>query len=222
MRVRVLAALAGVLALAACGSPAPVTSPAPHSPAASATRQAGPASASPGGTAGSQAAGLPPAPAHTVIVMLENHGYGEVIGSPQAPFLNRLARHGALFTDSRAVTHPSEPNYLALFSGSTQGVTGDGCPQHFTGPNLASELLGAGYTFTGYAEASKVPPEWHGWLHHTFVEPPTVEPFLIKAWEKPHLPNLTGTIHAYRPQGSLARGGERQKATGDYEAWTPK
>ncbi len=76
--------------------------------------------------------------------------------------------------------------------------------------------------YRGYADASKVGAEWHGWLHYTFAEPPTVEPFLIKSWEKDHLPNMTGTIHAYRPQGSLARGGERQKATGDYEAWTPK
>jgi NADH:ubiquinone oxidoreductase subunit len=76
--------------------------------------------------------------------------------------------------------------------------------------------------YRGYAEASKVPPDWHGWLHYTFDEPPTVAPFLLKPWEKDHLPNLTGTIHAYRPQGSLARGGERQKATGDYEAWTPE
>jgi NADH:ubiquinone oxidoreductase subunit len=76
--------------------------------------------------------------------------------------------------------------------------------------------------YQGYADASKVPPEWHGWLHYTFAEPPTVEPFRLKPWEKDHLPNLTGTIHAYRPQGSLARGGERQKATGDYEAWSPK
>jgi len=76
--------------------------------------------------------------------------------------------------------------------------------------------------FNGYAEASKVSPDWHGWLHHTFKEPPTVEPFLVKAWEKEHRPNLSGTIHAYRPKGSLVRGGERQRATGDYEAWTPK
>ena len=75
--------------------------------------------------------------------------------------------------------------------------------------------------YQGYADASKVPPDWHGWLHYTFDEPPTVAPFRLKAWEKDHLPNMTGTIHAYRPQGSLARGGERQKATGDYEAWTP-
>jgi len=76
--------------------------------------------------------------------------------------------------------------------------------------------------YQGYADASKVTAEWHGWLHYTFEEPPTVEPMRIKAWEKDHLPNLTGTIHAYRPAGALSRGGERQKATGDYEAWTPK
>jgi len=76
--------------------------------------------------------------------------------------------------------------------------------------------------FNGYAEASKVSPDWHGWLHHTFVEPPTVEPFRVKSWEKEHRPNLSGTIHAYRPKGSLARGGERQRATGDYEAWKPE
>jgi phosphatidylinositol-3-phosphatase len=84
--------------------------------------------------------------------MLENHNYSQVIGKRSAPYLNELARGGALFTNSRAITHPSQPNYLALFSGSTQGVTGDGCPKRFTGPNLASELLAAGYTFTGYAE----------------------------------------------------------------------
>ena len=76
--------------------------------------------------------------------------------------------------------------------------------------------------FSGYAEASKVPAEWHGWLHYTFDEPPTVQPPLRQAWEKDHRPNLTGTVHAYRPQGSLARGGERQRATGDYIPWTPE
>jgi acid phosphatase len=95
----------------------------------------------------------PGPPVHTLIVMLENHNYSQVIGKGSAPFLNELARGGALFTNSRAITHPSQPNYLALFSGSTQGVTGDGCPKHFTGPNLASELLAAGYTFAGYAES---------------------------------------------------------------------
>jgi NADH:ubiquinone oxidoreductase subunit len=76
--------------------------------------------------------------------------------------------------------------------------------------------------FKGYADASKVPPEWHGWLHHTFDEPPTRQPLLRKPWEKDHLPNLSGTIYAYRPKGAIARGGERQRATGDYEAWKPE
>ena len=77
-------------------------------------------------------------------------------------------------------------------------------------------------TYTGYAEASKVPPEWHGWLRFTFDEPPTIAPLPRRAWEKDHLPNLSGTIHAYKPQGAISRGGERQKATGDYEAWSPE
>ena len=57
--------------------------------------------------------------------------------------------------------------------------------------------------YKGLAEPSLVPPEWHGWLHHTVDEPPTVAPPKVKAWEKEHLPNLTGTPFAYRPPGSL-------------------
>ena len=76
--------------------------------------------------------------------------------------------------------------------------------------------------YKGYAEPSKVPAEWHGWLHHTFAEPPTVEPLKRRAWEKDHRPDLSGTIHAWRPKGSIARTGERPPATGDYEAWTPE
>src|SRR6516164_1589022 len=73
--------------------------------------------------------------------------------------------------------------------------------------------------YNGYAEASKVPAEWHGWLHHTFDEPPTTAPLPRKAWELDHEPNLTGTLWAWRPKGAISRGGERAKATGDYEAW---
>jgi NADH:ubiquinone oxidoreductase subunit len=76
--------------------------------------------------------------------------------------------------------------------------------------------------YNGYADASKVPAEWSGWLHYTFDEPPTRSPLLRRVWEKDHIPNLTGTIHAYKPQGALARGGQRQRATGDYEAWKPE
>lgn len=76
--------------------------------------------------------------------------------------------------------------------------------------------------YNGYAEASKVSPDWHGWLHHTFDEPPTVEPLKRQSWERDYIPNMTGTVHAWRPRGSIARSGERQKATGDYEAWRPE
>jgi len=75
--------------------------------------------------------------------------------------------------------------------------------------------------YNGYAEASKVSPDWHGWLRHTFEEPPTRAPLLRRAWEKDHVPNLTGTIFAWRPKGSIARGGERAGASGDYAAWKP-
>jgi NADH:ubiquinone oxidoreductase subunit len=76
--------------------------------------------------------------------------------------------------------------------------------------------------YNGTVEASRVPPDWHGWLHHTLKEPPTIAPFKAKSWEKQHLPNLTGTSDAYRPEGSLAKSGRRPHATGDYEAWKPE
>jgi len=76
--------------------------------------------------------------------------------------------------------------------------------------------------YNGTVEASRVPPDWHGWLHHTFKDPPTVAPLKTKSWEKEHQPNLSGTAGAYRPEGSLAARGERPAATGDYEAWTPE
>lgn len=93
-----------------------------------------------------------PSPAHVIVVMEENRGYGEIIGSPQAPYINQLALAGASFTDAHAITHPSLPNYLALFSGSTQGVTDDSCPLSFRLPNLQSDLLEAKLTFVGYSE----------------------------------------------------------------------
>ena len=77
-------------------------------------------------------------------------------------------------------------------------------------------------TYRGYAEATKVPAEWHGWLHHTFAEPPTVDPLKVQSWEKPHLPNMTGTPFAYRPAGSILKTGEHAPTTGDYQAWTPE
>jgi NADH:ubiquinone oxidoreductase subunit len=75
--------------------------------------------------------------------------------------------------------------------------------------------------YKGYADASKVPADWHGWLHHTFAEPPTREPLKRRAWERDHQPNLTGTVWAWRPKGSILRDGARPPADGDYEPWIP-
>ncbi|GAB3969631.1 hypothetical protein GCM10029978_041300 [Actinoallomurus acanthiterrae] len=97
------------------------------------------------------AAGLP-RPDHVVVVVMENHSYSEIVGNSSAPYITSLAGQGANFSQSFAVTHPSEPNYLELFSGSTQGVTDDSCPHTFSAANLGSELIGAGLTFTGYSE----------------------------------------------------------------------
>ncbi len=71
------------------------------------------------------------------------------------------------------------------------------------------------------AGASKVPPEWHGWLHYTVDHPPTAEDYQAKPWQKSHVMNMTGTREAYRPQGSILAKGVRPKATGDYKAWKP-
>jgi acid phosphatase len=93
-----------------------------------------------------------PRPAHVVVVVEENHAYDAILGASAAPYINSLAAGGATFTQSFAVTHPSQPNYLALFSGSTQGVTDDGGPHTFAAPNLGGELIQSGRTFAGYSE----------------------------------------------------------------------
>ena len=75
--------------------------------------------------------------------------------------------------------------------------------------------------YNGANDASRVPAEWHGWLHGSFDGVP--ESFLPapRVWETDYVPNATGTSAAYRPQGALERGGKRARATGDYEAWSP-
>ena len=74
--------------------------------------------------------------------------------------------------------------------------------------------------FNGECEASRVSPDWHGWLHFTWNEPPTKAPLAHKAWEKPHQENLTGTLAAYAPPGSIRAGAPVVRA--DYEAWQPE
>ena len=75
--------------------------------------------------------------------------------------------------------------------------------------------------YNGDIDASRVPPEWHAWLHKTVDVPPSEAPPKVQSWEKEHKQNLTGTGGAYFPDGSLSKSGKRAGATGDYEAWTP-
>ncbi len=95
---------------------------------------------------------ITPRISHITVVIMENYDYEQIIGNAAAPYTNQLARANTLFTNSHAVSHPSEPNYLALFSGSTHGVTSDYCPMTFYTQNLGSELLAHGHTFEGYAD----------------------------------------------------------------------
>ena len=93
-----------------------------------------------------------PIPDHIVIVIEENKSFTQIIGNPAAPYINELSKRGTLFTDSYGVTHPSQPNYLALFSGSTHSIVDDACPLALSGMNLASELIKKGRSFISYAE----------------------------------------------------------------------
>jgi acid phosphatase len=94
-----------------------------------------------------------PRPDHIVIVIEENKSYAQIIGNTAAPYINELSKRGALFTQSFAVSHPSQPNYLALFSGSTHGIGSDACPQVLSGDNLASALQDKGLGFVSYSES---------------------------------------------------------------------
>ncbi len=128
-----------------------------------------------------------PQPAHVVIVVEENRG--NILGNKSAPFMTALATHGANMVQSFAETHPSEPNYLSLFAGTTLGVTKDSCPVNGGNtPNLGSELLAAGYTFVGFAEdlpaagspvcsAGKYARKHVPWANFTNVPPANSLPF---------------------------------------------
>ncbi|MEM9781711.1 MAG: NADH:ubiquinone oxidoreductase subunit NDUFA12 [Pseudomonadota bacterium] len=76
--------------------------------------------------------------------------------------------------------------------------------------------------YNGESEASRISPDWHGWLHHTYDTPPSEQPFEVKTWEKAHKPNMSGTDFAYRPPGSVLTPEKRPPARGDYDAWQPE
>ena len=160
-----------------------------------------------------------PRPDHVVIIVEENKAFGQIIGSPQAPYLNSLARSGALFTQSYAITHPSQPNYFALFAGVTNDNR-DGCPA--TGvspmaPNLGSELIAHKLTFAGYSETmpaagftgcryGRKPADYarkhNPWVHFSNVPPEMNQPYsALPPLEKLPtvafiIPNEVGDMHS--------------------------
>jgi phosphatidylinositol-3-phosphatase len=102
-----------------------------------------------------------PRPDHVVMVIMENHSFDQIIDVGRAPFIYSLAANGALFVNAFAVTHPSQPNYFALFSGSTQGVR-DNDDHNFDAPNLAAALDAVNKSFVGYVETGS-PREHNPW-----------------------------------------------------------
>ena len=224
-RIIEAAALAAGLALAtaSCNSTTQTAStPGTDTPAATATRTVTAASVT------------LPRPEHVVVVMMENHSYSDIIGNSDAPYINALAAQGASFSRSYAVTHPSEPNYLALFSGSTTGLDDDSCPHTFTGPNLASELAAAGLTFAGYSEsmpkdgytgctAGEYARKHNPWVNFTNV--PSADNRTFAAFPADYaklptvafvVPNLNDDMH----DGTIAQGDSWLKANiGGYAQW---
>jgi hypothetical protein len=159
---------------------------------------------------------------HIVVVVMENHNYDSIIGNKVAPFINQLAAGGALLTNYSAVSHPSQPNYYALYAGQTFGVSDDA--QHsLSADTLATMLQRAGMTFRGYVEHPRAKLAHNPW--ESFPEGQTVErdfkdfpqrnyeslptvPFVI--------PNLDNDMH----DGSIARGDQWLRANiGGYAQW---
>jgi phosphatidylinositol-3-phosphatase len=152
-----------------------------------------------------------PHASNVVVVIMENRDYDLVVGSKSAPYINgTLVPESALMTDAHAVGHPSQPNYLALFSGSTQGVTDDSCPHTFRTENAGAELLRGGKTFDGYSESMpsngytgcyageyarkhnpwvnfKNVPASSNLVYHSFVTPPSTLDIIV--------PNLCHDMH---------------------------
>ncbi|MDT4961787.1 MAG: phosphatidylinositol-3-phosphatase [Pseudonocardiales bacterium] len=230
-RARILT-LAIVVSLSVAGCQPARTKPATTSTVPSTSRSAS-ASASPSASA---ANGIP-RPDHIVVAVLENASYDQIVGRPEAPFLNSLEQSGAVFTQSFAITHPSQPNYLALFSGSTQGITDDSCPHTFTTGNLGRSLLDAGLTFAGYSEdlpsvgftgcsAGQYARKHGPWVDFSNLPASVNQPMSAFPSDPANLPtvsfvipNLDHDLH----DGTLAQADQwLRDHLGSYASWAPK
>jgi len=114
---------------------------------------AGCTQARPGAPLDVQSSKLPsPASSRVIVIVMENAEYSEVLGNPAAPYINALARRYGLATQSFAIGHPSLPNYLALTSGSTQGVSSDCTDCQVGASNIVDQLEAAGISWKAYLE----------------------------------------------------------------------
>lgn len=122
------------------------------------------------------------------------------------------------------VMSPVHIGWVTLISGGKSvGADSSGNKYYRAKPRSGYKRERRWVVYKGNPEASTVPPEWHGWLHHqTDIVPAEAETSYRRPWQKPHQANMTGTQQAYRPPGHILSGGKRDKATGDYEAWTPQ
>jgi phosphatidylinositol-3-phosphatase len=163
---------------------------------------------------------------HVVIVIEENKSLRQIINNSAAPYINSLVKKAALFTQSYAVAHPSQPNYLALFSGGTHGVPDDRCPITLSVPNLASALAqknlsfatysqsmpSMGYTGCGYGTYQRKHNPAANWQGSN-VSPNANLPFTTFHWNYSALPTVAFVIpdqlndmHDGEPQEAIARG----------------
>jgi len=155
----VMVSLLLLLVVAGCGSATSTTSSNRTGTATSGGTPITPGSGTPTRVSAATSTARPPRTLphfdHIVVAIEENRGYSEIIGSGSTPYINALASQGALFTNSHATQHPSEPNYLSLFAGSTFGLTDDSCPTdvNVSGPNLGGELIAKSDTFAGYSDS---------------------------------------------------------------------
>ncbi|MET2827848.1 alkaline phosphatase family protein [Mesorhizobium shangrilense] len=165
----------------------------------------------------------PPKYDHVVVVIMENHSFAQIFQAEAAAYLNELSKGGAVFDQSYAVAHPSQPNYFALFSGSTQNIHDDG--EHVVvAPNLASRLRSHGKTFAGYVEAGSPRKHnpWESFSDAKEFEKPLTD-FPLDYAKLPAvsfvIPNLIDDMH----DGTIKQGDTWLKThLGGYANWSKK
>ncbi len=119
---------------------------------------------------------------------------------------------------------PAHIRLVTLISGATLvGMDNTGNKYYRASPRKGYKRERRWVIYAGAPEATMIPPEWHGWMHHqTDQVPGDSERSFRRSWQKPHTPNLTGTDQAYRPPGHLLKSGQRAASDSDYESWKPE